>query len=145
MTERNSSYSKTHTYTIDWNGKAVFCKQNLSREAWQKYLIPDLPYEAARVNMADSSSGRFGLPISWLKPLAATEAINRIIYGKRWLTQSEYRDMPVFHSAIFCEINGERADYNELPLPLRRKIATDIVMNDSESGHFTLRVRDSNY
>ena len=125
-------------FTIEWDGRAVFCKQDLSKDIYKKYFSPDLPYEAARVNLHDADDNQFGLPVNWLSPVAAQEAVNRIVYGNRWLVQSEFRDMPKFNYYVLCSINGHRADYSKLPLTLRRKIANDLVVNGNVDGYFTI-------
>lgn len=120
---------------ISWKGKVVFTVNGIDETQYNTYFDTSaISFSIANKTLAFYVGTPCALPVDFLNSLGRTEAINRVSYGDKWLSQKSYANLPSFRQTILCESNGEKIDYFTLPYTIRRYIAEKIINDGDTQG-----------
>lgn len=129
--------SEVINHYISWNGKVTFSDESITEEQYKQFFEAELiSYALVQATLKTCKGSDLELTVDYLKPAVRNEVINNVAYGNGWLRSPSYHNLPNFHATMKVQLDGEEVNYYQLPYPIRKHIAKEIV----EEDHFTGKV-----
>ena len=124
---------------LAWEGFAVFTCKSLSKKEYESFINQKMVSYLMAKNMIENMHDTpYALPLDLLNEITGREVVNIITYGKRWNSFAYDRTLPSIGWIIKCKKNNAMVDYYNLPLNIRKKIASDLILTGERKGVISL-------